>query len=150
MTDILREISSVRGVRFACICSRAGELIERTEDHDGSGRDAENIGREIRMILEVFRLAGKEIGDLDIAYEGSRLLACAAGNALLCAVCGPQTDPAMLRLVLNVQKERLRGDRKIQEQARAGIVIRELVLQGLDEVSSRLLKHVGGLEVNHV
>ncbi len=147
MIDVLQEISSVRGVRFACICSRGGELLERTQDHDGS--DPAAIGREISLILNVFGLVGREIGDLDIAYEGARLLACAAGNALLLAVCGPQTDPAMLRLVLNVQRSRLQEDRRMQERAQTRMHFGQMVIASLDEVSARLLKNVSGLEVSN-
>jgi hypothetical protein len=149
MPEVLEEISAVAGVRATCICNLAGEMVKSSESVEDAKTTLPVIAREMAFVWAVFRRAGKEMTDLDLAYEGLRLLACAAGNVLLIAIGGPGVDAAMLRLVMNIQKKRLRDDRRTQGQAATSRLSESIVRECTDEVSRRLLGNITGLEEQH-
>jgi hypothetical protein len=149
MRAILEEIGTIGGVRAACICDLEGKVLARSEFEAGAKLDLREVACEVALVLAVFRLTGKTTTDMDLAYDGSRLLACAVGSALLIVICEPQVDAALLRLGLNVQKSRLREDRKFQTPVDTAELTSKIVREGIDEVSRHLLRNVVGMEVKH-
>lgn len=149
MRRILEEISSIEGVRGSCICNLEGEVVASTEFGGVAKPELADIGRETAIVLTAFRLAGREMTDLDVSYAGARLLACAVGSALLINICEPEVDGALLRLALNVQKSRLRDDRKIQSQVASTAATTRGARGSTDMAARHLLNQIAGIEVNH-
>jgi predicted regulator of Ras-like GTPase activity (Roadblock/LC7/MglB family) len=122
MEKSLADINAVAGVQSSFTCDNRGEVIASATPADPNTAVLNNIGRQVTLTLAALETTGEAMSELDLTYEGARLVARDLGNAVLVVLCEPQVEIAMLRLTLNVVTARWKKDPGVQEQltGRAG------------------------------
>ena len=134
----LAKIKTLAGVNATFICDNRGEVIASVVSGGLDTATLTGIGREVTLIMAAARAAGEAMGELDVQYEEAWLVMRTLTHAVLVVLCDPLVDIAMLRLVLDVETARFKGDKEIQSQFEARALDREVVQGDVDEVSWHL------------
>lgn len=140
MQEGLAQIKTMAGVRDSFICDNRGEVIAGVMSAGLDTATRTGIGREVTLLMAGLQAAGEPMGEMDVTYEGARLVVRALANAVLVVLCEPQIDIAMLRLALDVVMGRFKADSVIQSQFEARAVQKELAQGDVDELSWHLFK----------
>ena len=134
----LEKIKTLAGVNACFICDNRGEVIAGVASGGLDTAALTRIGREATLIMAAGKTAGEAMSEMDATYEGARVVVRALPHAVLVALCDPRIDIAMLRLALDVETTRLKGDGGIKRQLEARAVGREVVQKDVDEASWHL------------
>ena len=141
----LAEIDGVKGVRSSFVCDTEGHLIAGSLLADVEEGLGCNTSRELALTVAALARVVGEVGELDIAGDTTRVVVRVLAIGLLGAVCKPEVDIAMLRLMLNVAATRLRDDSallsRLEQETMPGDVAADL-----DEISRQLLQALDGKE----
>jgi len=140
MEEGLAEINAVAAVRGCFICDNRGGVIASAAPSGLDTATLDGIGRQVTLTLAALETAGEAMSELDIAYDGMRLVARDLANAVLVVLCEPRVEIAMLRLTMNVVTTRLKRDSGIQSQLEARAVEKEVAQDDVDETSWYLLE----------
>jgi predicted regulator of Ras-like GTPase activity (Roadblock/LC7/MglB family) len=135
----LAKIKTLAGVHASFICDNRGEVVVSALSGGLDMATLTSIGREVTLIMAATEAAGEAMGELDCRYERVRLVVRTLTHAVFVVLCDPQIDIAMLRLALDVETARFKGDSEIQRQFQARAIGRREVVQGdVDEASWHL------------
>lgn len=106
-TEILREINTIDGVAGSFVCDQSGQIVARSPVSlfdDGALADATRALVETAAPL----LDDGVSGELDLLYEDGRLVVRPLPGALLCVLCVPRLNMALLNLRTSMALKALR------------------------------------------
>lgn len=106
-TDILQEINSIEGVAGSFICDQAGRMIARCPV---SLFDEQALADGTRALVETATplLVDGTPSELDLLYDDGRLVVRPLPDALLCVLCVPRLNKALLNLRTSMALKALR------------------------------------------
>jgi len=132
---ILQEINSIEGVAGSFVCDPAGRMIARSPV---SLFDDTALADATRTLVETASplLEDGGSGELDLLYEDGRLVVRPLPGALLCVLCVPRLNMALLNLRTSMALKALRQaladdaaarDRPASPATRMGVAIEEVL-----------------------
>jgi predicted regulator of Ras-like GTPase activity (Roadblock/LC7/MglB family) len=110
----LQDLAGVIGVHGACVVNGDGKVLASTLAPEIPAVSIETVGRTFTRTLEALRVARRrKVQDVDLLYEGGRLVVKNLGEGCLIIYCTPGINVPLLNLTANVIA------RKIQERMKA-------------------------------
>jgi predicted regulator of Ras-like GTPase activity (Roadblock/LC7/MglB family) len=110
----LQDLAGVVGVYGACVVNGDGKILASNLAPEIPAASIETVGRTFTRTLEALRVARRrKVQDVDLLYEGGRLVVKNLGEGCLIIYCTPGINVPLLNLTANVVA------RKIQERMKA-------------------------------
>ena len=109
MQAILGDIGALMGVAGSFVCGRDGALVGKAMPAGAEDSGLATIGRSLMQTfagLEADR--HKRPTELDLVYEGGRLLVKNLGSGCLCVLCSRQANVAMVNMTANMAARKLK------------------------------------------
>lgn len=144
----LAEINTVAGVTGSFVCDNSGRVIASSFSGDLDMTSIRDVAREMVQTAAVLSAVREPVGELDLAYARSRLVARDLDDSVLVVLCDPRVDIPMLRMTLNVAAMQLRDDEELGSRLRDSLKVKEVLESELDEISWQLLKALQRKESN--
>lgn len=139
MQEGLEKIKTVAGVRDSFICDNRGEVIASAVSSGLDTSTLNSIGREVTLVMAAMEMTGEAMHQIDCTYAETLLVVRNLTHAVLVVLCEPQIDIAMLRLVLDVEMARFKGNSSIQSQFATRDREKKLSQEEVDETSWHLI-----------
>jgi len=122
MDELLRDLNGVVGVQGAYVFDTDGKVLASNMPSQLSEGALETVGRTFSRTLEALRVARRrKVQDLDLLYEGGRLVVKNLGEGCLVLQCTPSINVPLLNLTANVVarklQERIKGKGAAPEAA---------------------------------
>ncbi len=136
MDQVLAEINALDGVLGSFICDNHGNVIVNAVPGNLNIAVLRGISRQVTQAIAARIQNG--IQELDLTYEGIRVLIRDLNQALLVVICKSNVDIALLRLTLNVNLSGPEFETQLGNIAPKEQVIRIVQEDDVDEISWRL------------
>jgi predicted regulator of Ras-like GTPase activity (Roadblock/LC7/MglB family) len=140
MDKVLAEINALDGVVGSFICDNHGNVIINTVPVNLNIAALRGISRQITQAIAA-RMQNI-IHEIDLTYEGFRVLIRDLHQAALVVLCKPDIDIALLRLTLNVNFSKSDIETKLRDIVPEERVIRIVNEDDVDEISWRLYRSI--------
>lgn len=148
MEKELAQLAQVPSVGGAFVCSNAGDVIVSSTPAVLATVTMNAIGREMARAFTALEASGRPVTRLEVTYDTWRLLVHDMGDALMCVVCHPGVDAAVVRMTIDVVVSGWRKDAKVQKRLaphrtarRAAIMVNET--EERSQQSWRLIEQPG-------
>lgn len=142
----LAPLTGVEGVRDYFLLARDGSILARKPDSVYDEKTASDVAQHMARAGEILRLLPNHQGDeraFDFHYKGTLLLAWDLGEVYLVAECMEETNPAIVRMTVNVIQDELKKNKRLRgclaRQSGDGPSLRE------EDVGSERYKHLAAL-----
>lgn len=144
MEELLNDISAVLGVQGCWICDEEGALLARNGTITAQDQQLAVIGRVLIQTISALSLARRrKVGDIDLVYENSRLLAKNLGEGCLCIQGAPDLNVPLVNLTANLVVRKLKERKKQGELPSSAPADPSQGLLTMGEFLETLLKEFG-------
>ena len=110
MEDILKDINAVVGVTGCFICDGDGQVLVSALPELFDEIILSTVGRTTAQTVAGLAIARRrKIGDIDLVYDQSRLIAKNLGEGCLCILCVRNINVPLLNLTANLAAKKLRA-----------------------------------------
>lgn len=116
MEKELAQLAQVPFVGGAFVCSHAGDVIVSSTPAVLATVTMNAIGREMASAFTALEASGRPATRLEVTYDTWRLLVNDMGDVLMCVVCHPGVDAAVVRMTIDVVASGWRKDGKVQKR----------------------------------
>ncbi len=140
MDQVLAEINALDGVLGSFICDNRGNVIVNAVPANLNIAVLRGISRQVTQAIAARIQNG--IQEIDLTYEGIRVLIRALNQAALVVICESNVDIALLRLTLNVSLSKPEFGSQLTNIAPKEQVIRIVQEVDVDEISWRLYRSI--------
>lgn len=139
----LAPLGDLEGVRDYFLLARDGSILARKWDSAYDEETASDLARHMARAGEILRLLPNHQGEeraFDFHFKGTLLLAWDLGEVYLVAQCREETNPAIVRMTVNVIQDELKRNKRLRgylsRQSPQGPRLRE------EDVGSERYKHL--------
>ncbi len=140
MDKVLAEINALDGVQGSFICDNHGNVIINAVPVNLNIGALRGISRQVTQAIAARIQNG--IHEIDLTYEGLRVLIRDLNQAALVVLCKPNIDIALLRLTLNVNFSKSDIETKLRDNIPEERVIRIVNEDDVDDISWRLYRSI--------
>ncbi len=140
MEQVLTEINALEGVLGSFICDNHGNVIVNAVPANLNIAVLRGISRQVTQAIAARIQNG--IHEIDLTYEGIRVLIRDLDQAALVVICKSDVDIAMLRLTLNVNLSGPDFETRLGNITPKSRIIRIVKEDDVDEISWRLYKSI--------
>lgn len=140
MDKVLAEINALDGVQGSFICDNHGNVIINAVPAHLNIASLRGVSRQVTQTIAARIQNG--IHEIDLTYEGLRVLIRDLNQAALVVMCKPDIDIALLRMTLNVNFAKSDIETKLSEIAPNEKVIRIVDEEDIDEISWRMYRSI--------
>lgn len=108
MDDILHDIQDVAGVTGCFVADSTGQVVKSTLPGVFDGASLTLVAKTLSKTIEGLRMARrKKINELDLLFEGGRLVVKSLSPGYLLILCVPTINVPLLNLTANVAAKKL-------------------------------------------
>ena len=108
MDDILRDIQDVAGVTGCFVADSRGQVVKSTLPGVFDGASLMLVAKTLSKTIEGLRMARrKKVNELDLVFEGGRLVVKVLSPGYLFILCVPTINVPLLNLTANVAAKKL-------------------------------------------
>ncbi len=140
MDKVLAEINALDGVQGSFICDNHGNVIINAVPAHLNIAALRGISRQVTQAIAARIQNG--IHEIDLTYEGLRVLIRDLNQAALIVLCKPSIDIALLRMTLNVNFSKSDIETKLRDIIPEERVIRIVNEDDVDDISWRLYRSI--------
>lgn len=118
--ELLRSLAPLRGVegvRDYFLLARDGYILARKPDSGYDEGAASDLARHMARAGEILRLLPRHEGEeraFDFHFRGTLLLGWDLGEVYLVAQCSEDTNPAIVRMTVNVIQDELKRNKRLR------------------------------------
>jgi hypothetical protein len=106
--DILRDIEDVAGVTGCFVADGSGQVVKSTLPGVFDGASLTLVAKTLSKTIEGLRMARrKKVNELDLVFEGGRLVVKVLSPGYLLILCVPTINVPLLNLTANVAAKKL-------------------------------------------
>jgi len=110
MENVLKDINAVMGVTGSFVCDGKGEVRASALPDLFDEISLSTVGRTMAQTMAGLATARRrKIGDIDLVYDQSRLVAKNLGGGCLCILCVRKVNVPLLNLTANVAAKKLKA-----------------------------------------
>lgn len=117
-TALLKETLATPGVRRAFICDYHGAALAVQSEESITVQVMDRAGLALAQILAVLESRGGRSKEIEMQFQGTRVLARDLGHAFVVVACAPNASAALLRMALNVSAPAFESDIELQNYLR--------------------------------
>jgi predicted regulator of Ras-like GTPase activity (Roadblock/LC7/MglB family) len=108
MENILRDINAVVGVTGSFVCNDEGQMVAKLMPEVFDDDLLSPVGRTMAQTIAGLKIAQRrKVGDIDLLYDGGRLIVKNVGEGCLCILCVTRINVPLLNLTANVTAKKL-------------------------------------------
>jgi predicted regulator of Ras-like GTPase activity (Roadblock/LC7/MglB family) len=119
MENILRDINAVVGVTGSFVCNDEGQMVAKLMPEVFDDDLLSPVGRTMAQTIAGLKIAQRrKVGDIDLLYDGGRLIVKSVGEGCLCILCVTRINVPLLNLTANVAVKKLETKLKGSQPAK--------------------------------
>jgi predicted regulator of Ras-like GTPase activity (Roadblock/LC7/MglB family) len=108
METILKDINAVVGVTGSFVCDGEGQIVAKLMPNVFDDSLLSPVGRTIAQTIAGLKIAQRcKIGDIDLVYDGGRVIVKSVDEGCLCILCVKRVNAPLLNLTVNVVAKKL-------------------------------------------